>query len=182
MTRNATQDIRSYVFSEKDHLFLDANVWLSVYGPQVSRRKGWDIYSAAWRDILKAKSKVFIDLLVLSEFINRFARIVMGQLAPGEKDFKRFRQSSLFGDVAKEIASNVKSILLRSNPLGITFDHVDMDALLLEFEAGQSDFNDEVFAAFCKEKGFTLVTHDGDFRGKGIPILTANQHLLQPGP
>jgi len=84
MTRNATQDIRSYVFSEKDHLFLDANVWLSVYGPQVSRRKGWDIYSAAWRDIRMAGSKVYIDFLVLSEFINRFARIVMGQLAPGE--------------------------------------------------------------------------------------------------
>jgi len=182
MTRNAAQDIRSHTFTGSDSLFLDANVWLSVYGPQVSQRPASQAYSKAWRDIRMAGSNVYIDFLVLSEFINRFARIVMGQSAAGEKNFKRFRQSPRFGDVAKEIALNVKSILQRSNPLGITFDHVDMDALLLEFEAGQSDFNDEVFAAFCKEKGFTLVTHDGDFRGKGIPILTANQHLLQPGP
>jgi predicted nucleic acid-binding protein len=129
-----------------------------------------------------AGSKVYVDLLVLSEFINRFARLEHQQSHLCKKTFKDFRRSSLFGPAAQGIANETRRILQHSHPLGISFDHVDMDALLLEFEAGQSDFNDEVFAAFCKEKGFTLVTHDGDYRGKGIPILTANQHLLQPGP
>ena len=31
---------------------------------------------------------------------------------------------------------------------------------------------------FARDKGLKLVTDDGDFKGQGIPILTANNRLL----
>lgn len=44
--------------------------------------------------------------------------------------------------------------------------------------AGISDFNDQVLTTLCKRSGLKLVTDDGDFKGRGIPIITANQKLL----
>jgi len=43
---------------------------------------------------------------------------------------------------------------------------------------GNSDFNDLVLVELCRSKGFMLVTDDGDFKGKGITVLTANRRLL----
>jgi predicted nucleic acid-binding protein len=53
-----------------------------------------------------------------------------------------------------------------------------VDALIDEYAAGNSDFNDQVLTTLCKRSGLKLVTDDGDFKGRGIPIITANQKLL----
>lgn len=52
-----------------------------------------------------------------------------------------------------------------------------MNELLKDYAAGDSDFNDQVIVELCKREDLTLVTHDGDFKGSGIPILTANKNL-----
>lgn len=64
---------------------------------------------------------------------------------------------------------------LRSDSL---FKSVDIRALLTEYEAGDSDFNDLMLAETCKAKGLLLITHDADFKGKDVAILTANKNLL----
>ena len=38
-------------------------------------------YSGALKQILTAKSRIFIDVLILSEFVNRYARLVQ-QVTP----------------------------------------------------------------------------------------------------
>jgi|GEM_PF-3464287 len=55
---------------------------------------------------------------------------------------------------------------------------LDVTSLLDEYKRGQSDINDQVLVALCLNQGLTLVTHDGDFKGCGVPLVTANRHLL----
>lgn len=175
-----TVDIRSYIFSRDDRLLLDANIWLYIYGPVAY--SGWftDVYSTALRKMRTCGSEIFLDVLVFSEFINAFARLEYNQMEPSKKpkDFKEFRRSAAFKPVAEEIAVNAKkisSMALRSDSL---FKTMDIRALLTEYEAGDSDFNDLMLAETCKSKGLALITHDADFKGKDLAILTANKNLL----
>ncbi len=74
MTTNSVVDIRTYSFQKQDRLFLDACVWLSVYGPFARRRVRAAHYSNALIDIRGAGCSIYLDVLILSEFINAFAR------------------------------------------------------------------------------------------------------------
>ena len=66
--------VGDYCFTSKDHLFLDTNVWLSVFGWQKSLSENKKFYSDIVDRIIKADSKIFINAVVVSEFINVCAR------------------------------------------------------------------------------------------------------------
>jgi len=178
--RNNTTDIRHYSFCKSDHLLLDANIWLSIYGPVAMQNWRTQVYSAAWRDMRTHNSQILLDALVLSEFINAFARFEYNQQPPATKpkDFKLFRNSSNFKPIAEEITVNVKNIVRIATRCDSGFVSVDIDTLLATYEAGDSDFNDLMLAELCKAEDLIMVTHDADFPGTGINILTANKRLL----
>src|SRR3990172_4767621 len=102
-----------YAFSDKDSLFLDTNIWLYIYGPQAPGDKRVMAYSKALQKILQAKSKIFLDVLVLSEFVNRYARLEFDRFSgPGKKtDFKNYRKSTDFNPAAKAIADACRRIV-----------------------------------------------------------------------
>jgi hypothetical protein len=177
---NDILDIRRYRFSRDERLFPDANVWLSVCGPLALQDWRTQIYSGALGDMRKAGSLIFLDVLVLSEFVNSFARVEYQRLPPEQKppDFKAFRKSRLFEPVARDIATEARRMVARTTRCDSLFDSLDVAALIAEYEAGQSDFNDQMIREICKANGFTLVTHDADFKTSGIRILTANPQLL----
>ena len=55
MTYKAS-DVRYYNFTSQDKLFLDANIWLYLFG-QPKRRSYWrSIYASVFNRILRAKS------------------------------------------------------------------------------------------------------------------------------
>lgn len=176
-----TLDIRQYRFHEHDRLLLDANIWLFVYGPSPKQTERTRVYSAALRDMIASHSAIVLDVLVLSEFINRFARIEYGQLPPGlkPKDFKRFRNSPAFKPIAKDITVTVRNIMRIASRRASGFESADIDALLTAYELGSSDFNDLMLAELCKAQSLAFVTDDADFQGSDISILTANQRLLR---
>jgi predicted nucleic acid-binding protein len=174
------QEIRGYPFSKDDRLFPDANVWVSVCGPLGKRNWRTGVYSAALREMRSKGSQIYLDVLVLSEFVNSFARLEYQQLPPERKppDFKTFRKSSLFEPVAKDIATEARRMVARTTRCDSLFEALDIAALIAEYEAGHSDFNDQMIREICKAKEFTLVTHDADFKNSGIRILTATGQLL----
>jgi len=179
-----TQDISGYRFAETDKLFFDANIWLFIYGPQ-GNPNDWKAksYSGALANALKAKSQIIIDVLVVSEFINRFARIEYDIQYPNKSnrlDFKQFRNSPAFAPVAQAIVSTLRQILKFATRAESGFSGIDIQGLLVEFEAGGHDFNDQVLVRLCQAQNLQLVTHDADFKGKGVNILTANQRILVP--
>jgi predicted nucleic acid-binding protein len=126
---------------------------------------------------LEAKSRIYIDVLVASEFINTYARLQWRLSAPGE-EFKAFRNSPDFRPVAREIADNVKRVLSHCSRVESGFDALDADDLLDEYAQGGADFNDQVIRNLCRSRSLKLITDDRDFNGQGIAVLTANRRLL----
>lgn len=179
---NKFLSIDKYFFRREDELFLDANIWLYIFGPQTApNHPRTRTYSGALKRILMAQSSMLIDVLVLSEFINRYARIEYGYLSPASKpEFKVFRQSPQFDPVAKDISIAVKTILNHARCIGNNFENLAPASWLAAFENQRHDFNDLVIAELCKARGLKLVTHDADFKFPGLTIITANPHLLRP--
>jgi aspartokinase len=93
-------------------------------------------------------------------------------------NFKKFRQSSSYKGIASDISADVKKVLATCACIESGFATLNVDSLINEFGRGDSDFNDLVLAELCRRKRFKLVTDDGDFKGKGITVLTANKRLL----
>ncbi len=181
MTTTAIKDIKNYKFTERDSILLDANILLSVYGPNANTEYYTYFYSQALVEMRTGKCKIFIDALVLSEFMNRFAHWAYDQLPLETKPskFKDFRRSDEYKKVAQEIADDARRIVDYATCCDSEFGSMDINELLKEYEMGNSDFNDQVIARLCEKKGFILVTHDRDFESSEIDILTANPRLLK---
>ena len=176
--KNNIQAVSGYNFTYQDKLFLDANIWMCLYGPQRQRRAKVQTYSKVFQDILHAKCQIYIDVLIVSELINSWARLKWGLVASCYRDFKAFRNSPHFKPVAQDIAADAKHVIGHCSPIESGFATLAIDDLLTDYDAGNSDFNDQVINELCKSNGLTLITHDSDFSSQGISILTANNQLL----
>lgn len=176
---HSVEDVAKYTFVPDDNVLLDTNIWMLVFGPTRPCDKRVSTYSRAFARLLAARCSIFIDALVLSEFINTYARLRWNVAGKPQGNFKKFRQSSHFKPLAQDIASDARRILKHCDRVESGFETVDIADVLTEFEAGYSDFNDQMLARICKSRGLKLLTDDRDFRGQGIPILTANQRLLR---
>ena len=174
-----TGAVENHNFTAQDRLFLDANIWLYLHSPKQYKASWVNIYSNAFNRLLKANSRIYIDVLVLSEFINSYARLKWSLVRRHYRTFKTFRNSADFKPVAQDIVNDVKQIMNHCSRLESGFATVAMESLLAEYAEGNADFNDQVITELCKRNGFTLITHDSDFRTQDIPILTANPSLLQ---
>lgn len=175
---NNTFSVSSYKFTQEDELLLDTNIWLFVFGPQKPGDAKVAIYSQAFANMLAANSRIYINVLIVSEFINTYARLKWNVMGRPRGDFKQFRKSQDFKPIAQDIAADIKRVLNHCSCIESSFETMDIDGLVAEFAVGDSDFNDQVIAALCQSRGLKLVTDDGDFRGQGIPVVTANPRLL----
>lgn len=174
--------IESYTFSETDALLFDANIWLYIYGPQrqlYPRLRS--TYTLAFRRIRSANIRMFIDVLVLSEFINAYSRFVYKNLPSATKpaEFKTFRNSADFKPIAEDIAKYSRRILEKAERIETGFESVDLLPIMSDYAAGEKDFNDQILAELCRTKGLKLVTHDADFQGEDLKIITGNPQLLR---
>ena len=171
-------EVRNYNFTPQHKLFLDANIWLYLYAPHKPGDPSVQTYSNVFNCILKAQSQIYIDVLVVSEFINTYARKKWRLVAPHLNPFKVFRNSRHFKPVAKAIAAEVKQIMKHCSRIESGFATLAIEDLLDDYAIGNFDFNDQVITQLCKSNGLTLITDDGDFETQEIPVLTANRDLL----
>jgi predicted nucleic acid-binding protein len=171
------EEITRYDFKPSDELLLDANIWIYIQGP-LQKDEKVDIYSGALSRIIAAKSRIYIDILIVSEFINTYARLKWKHLYNSFTNFKQFRKSKEFKPVAQDIAADVKRILQNCTRVANGFEELTVNTLMDEYAMGNSDFNDQILTALCKRAGLKLVTDDGDFKKQGISIITANPKLL----
>lgn len=173
--------IKDHAFQPTDNLLLDANVWLMLYGPQGDPSSyRTRVYSDAFKRMLSAGSMIHIDVLVMSEFINSYARLEY-KLAIRRglgAEFKEFRESDEFPPVAQRIAADAKLVLQRCKCIESGFSTSDIAGVLTEYETGRKDFNDQMLAEMCTSNGLILVTNDADFKASGPTVLTANRRLL----
>lgn len=172
------EEISGYEFKPADRLLLDANVWLFIYGPHKPGDEKVAVYSHALARIKAAQSCIYIDVLIVSEFINRLSRLKWKQNFSKYGDFKQFRKSKDFKSVARNIAADVKYVLGLCTRVSSGFESLEINRLIDKYSEGNADFNDQVLSDLCNRTGMKLVTDDSDFKGRDIPIITANHKLL----
>lgn len=176
-------DALRYGFSGSDQILIDANVWLYLFGPKPPNSAPARSYSAVLKALQGAKTLIFLDVLVLSEFVNRFARdehqVQVRSGALVSHDFKSFRDSADFVPIAQAIARSVALIGKFARPIDHPLTAFDLPALISEFEKGSRDLNDQLLAETCKQNGLVLLSNDGDLSHAGITILTTNPRLLR---
>ena len=179
MLRLKTVDVASV----KDRaLFFDANILLYLFGTaNTSANKSTiQTYSAMFATCLKMGSRLCVDVLVLSEFINRFLRMQYDShlsnlgLNKSVLPFKTFRSTAEGMQVAQDIEDVVKGRILKQfQVVGKQFNTADIAAIGF----ANTDFNDALLIQICQENSCVFVTHDADFNGANIDIVTANSRL-----
>jgi len=170
--------VNSYNFTSDDELLLDTNIWLFVYGPQRPGDKRVAAYSEALAKILAAGSKIYIDVLIVSEFINTYSRLKWNVMGNPHGEFKRFRKSQDFKLIAQDIAADIQQILKHCLRIENGFETLAINELIAEYAVGNSDFNDQIITELCQKKKLKLITDDSDFRAQGVLVMTANKRLL----
>lgn len=180
--KNKALNARTHPFGAADQVLPDANFWLYLYGPP-SAQPGWAVsaYSAIYVKLLIAKAQIHLDVLVLSEFVNSYARIEAKRLSPGV-DFKTFHRSAAFPPVAKTIAQEATNILNVCKRVNHHFAEWNALDLLKDYGVGKSDLNDQLLVESCRKHGLSLLTNDADFTEGGLTVFTANNRLLTACP
>jgi len=172
--------IDEYDFPEGKGYFFDTNIWLYIYGPIGWPDQRSDAYSRALKEIRNSDGTIYINCMIISEFINAFARIEFKQQTNFTR-FKEFRNSLAFRAIAQDIAYNVRKILRNTLACDPELQAIDLPKVMDLFEQGKYDFNDLLFAQICRAKNMVFVTHDKDFSELGVEILTANEKLVETG-
>lgn len=176
---NNVRSVQDYSFTATDRIFVDANVWMHVYGQSAPDSRAAKLYSGALQKMLKAQSSLYTDVLVISEVINRYIRIDMkARFGNTYANFKDYRRSADFLPAAAGAVDIVRRILETTKAIANGFEGMQIPDLLRDFESGQYDFNDQVIGRLCACEGFTILTDDVDFARCPAPILTANSRLL----
>jgi predicted nucleic acid-binding protein len=172
--------IDRYLFNRSDKILLDTNVWLFIECPLAHHPTKTPAYSKGLSQMLSLGCGLYADVLVISEFINRYARLEHKLYCNATRpiDFKDYRKGLEYRPLSKSIATAVRKILQHAERLESEFSRLNVDELLSDFELGCHDFNDQVIAGLCRTHGLMLITDDADFKPFDIPILTANPRLL----
>ncbi len=188
MKTNKAHDLTKWSFSDQDRVLPDANFWINIFGPSATtaqRAHFSAAYSRAFQTMLSQKVCLYIDVLILSEFVNVLARQEFNLKfiqTYGSRGFKNFRNSANFIPTAKMIASETRKILKYSNQLDHTFTEWDTQQLMADFELGGEDLNDQLIIEMAKKYDLIILTDDKDMTKGGLQILTANTNLLKSCP
>lgn len=186
--RNKAYDLSKWPFTAAQGILPDANYWINVFGPAAvvgQRSPHLGVYSRSLGIMLQQKVRLFIDVLILSEFVNTLARLEFNanyRSRYGATGFKKFRNSADFLPTARMIASQCRKILGCSERLDHSFSEWAVPQLLADFEKGSEDFNDQLIIEVSKKHSLLLLTDDGDMTTGGLTLLTANPRLLRSCP
>lgn len=184
---NNIHDLAGYQFIREEKFFIDANVWLYLEPWSGSAsRKLTDLYSNALKKMLNSGVKIYLNASVLSEYLNRYARLEMEaynrtpKQADYYKNFKEYRKSPHYPPVAKRANKSALTIIRLCTLIDTPFACYDIAQIMDDHAKCKSDFNDTVFAETCRHHGCKLVTHDTDFPAVdyGLDILTHHSGLL----
>jgi len=162
-------------------IFLDANIWIYIFCEIGGSSKFYvDKYSKGFFILLKSKNKIYTDLTILSEFINRYLRIAFDKYKKNNKlesfDYKNgYRKTTDYEEAWTTVCNIVcKNILSNSQIVNSEYDQSSIKKLLGEDQLG-TDFNDNHIVNLCEIENMFLMTNDADFKNTNLNVITENK-------
>jgi len=167
-------------------IFLDTNIWIYLFGSFSDSQKSIvKKYSRAFKYLTQSNNKLYTDVTVISEFINRYQRHKFGIYKVNKNkmrnfDFKRdYKKTSDFKEHLRLVSSIVENKILKwTFTANFNYENNDIRELINNFEEKAIDFNDLHIEKLCKMKNLILLTHDGDYSDSSIDIISCNPKLL----
>ncbi|MFB9863147.1 hypothetical protein ACFFMH_07720 [Rufibacter immobilis] len=176
--------------------FFDANIWLFIIDRATNPTKRELPYLEFWDNLTALssgeKKVVAVNSTLVSEILNTFLRIkfksyqdelIQFHNEPATKvrelKFKvDYRSTQRYKDDILQFSSEFAAYSYYIQFLNDSSDKIDLVSLLEEMPS-YSDFNDFFYYKFCIHYNLPIITDDGDFRFKNLPIITANNNLLK---
>jgi predicted nucleic acid-binding protein len=174
--RFSAQDISSL---KDKSIFFDANVIMYIFWPLYPGSHYTQEYSTIFGSLLKQGNALKLNSVVLSEVINRVARLEYDKYKNANNTsihFKEYRDLEEGRSVFQDIYNIIKNEIL--NVFGFCDKSFTVDDIKALLQVDNTDFNDKLIIEACKENGCLLLTNDSDFKDSDIDILTVNNKLL----
>lgn len=165
-------------------IYLDANILIYLHPPLGKVAPEAASYASFVSLARSSGVKLRVSNLILSEYINTYARLIFNSLykTAYANKFKAFRKSADWPLYAKQISSEVMSILSYCEVQHTLADNTSLTAIIQDFSIGSFDFNDQLIIEGCQLDSAALLTHDGDMEDGGIIVVTNNPKLLSACP
>lgn len=160
-----------YRIDKEDRVFIDTNILIFLFSPDFvsSHEYQVDKYSKILELLLMNNNELYINSLVISEYINRCLRIDFEKNFQDKnrtKDFKRdYRDSERYTQTLRLIKKSLKKFL-KQNVKQINDGFEEIDILEELNHLDKLDFNDLMIVKSIETYGLKLLSDDGDFRGR----------------
>ena len=160
-----------YKIAKEDRVFIDTNILIFLFSPDFvsSHEYQVDKYSKILELLLMNNNELYINSLVISEYINRCLRIDFEKNFQDKnrtKDFKRdYRDSERYTQTLRLIKKSLKKFL-KQNVKQINDGFEEIDILEELNHLDKLDFNDLMIVKSIETYGLKLLSDDGDFRGR----------------
>lgn len=168
--------------SPQDSFLFDNNIWMYIYYPTGGKfLRAETAYSALLGNLLNLKCNIFVNSMVLSEFINTALRVDHrhwrdAELKNGNSnvDFKAdFMKSPAYKTSIGIIRPLVDKIIAICQDSSDDYPALDKPRILNELP--NRDFNDNYYLALAERRKCKIVSHDGDMLNApfNVDIITA---------
>lgn len=179
----ATCSVRDHTVSPTSSYIFDTNIWIFLFAPIAGAKKHkQEVYSRLLRDIRTRKATIWINSLIVSEYINRILRLEFEQWKKNKGmyayayDFKRdFRPTVEYKTALSDVKTQVENILSLCERRPDDFNHINIGTIIDSMGA-MYDFGDAMIVDVCnRNKEILIVTDDSDITGAELPftVITA---------
>lgn len=175
------EKINRFNVKSGDCFFFDNNVWMILFSPisGVNRRQQ-DAYGTLLKQIQSSRATIYINSLIVSEYMNRSLRLAHSIWADNERragncsvEYKKyFRDTYAFCEAQRAACAEMRDILSIAERKPDDFNAVNLEEIM---NTQAMDFNDAYYTSYCSLNNLILVSDDKDLQRtvRDITILTA---------
>lgn len=178
----ATCKIVNHTVSPTASYIFDTNIWVYIFAPIAQSNKYKQrVYSRLLSDILSRQATIWINSLILSEYVNVMLKLAFKQWMSNNNllnaNFKRdFRPQKEYRDALSDVKCQVLSILGLCERRPDDFNRIDINGIIDSIGIVSYDYGDAILVDVCKcHREINLVTDDSDITCTDLPftVITA---------
>ena len=163
----ATYNISKYTVGPTEAFFFDTNVWIFIFAPIAgSKPQKQRKYSQLLKDIRSRNACLWINSLVISEYVNAVLRFEFKQWTERNQkygvEFKRdFRPTQDYQEALADIKDQITTILGICQRRPDDFNALNVENIITSIVC-DLDFGESMIIDMCKRNNLILVTDDKD--------------------